>query len=91
VGDLVYMPKRGNKETRARRHELECALAERDGDGCFYCEAGGPLTVDHVRARAAGGSDAFDNLVLACLDCNWLKSSAAAWFYVVKRELGVAA
>lgn len=80
MGDLIYMPK----------HELERALAERDGEGCFYCDSTGPLTVDHVRSQASGGSDSFDNLVLACRECNWFKSSAAAWFFVVKRELGVA-
>jgi HNH endonuclease len=27
-------------------------------------------TVDHVRCRSHGGTDAFDNLVLSCAPCN---------------------
>lgn len=31
-------------------------------------------TIDHVRARALGGTDALDNLMVACQKCNNLKS-----------------
>ena len=35
-------------------------------------------TVDHVRCRSAGGSDALDNLVLACAACNHKRSNRSA-------------
>lgn len=37
---------------------------------CAYCGDGGPLTIDHLLARAEGGTDAGHNLVRACRPCN---------------------
>lgn len=79
-----------NAAMREARGELERALVERDGAGCFYC-GHHATTVDHVVSRAAGGLDDIGNLVLACTSCNWLKSSAPVWFFVFKQHLGVAA
>lgn len=45
----------------------------RDEFTCRYCGKRGnqsQLHVDHVRPVSAGGSDAIDNLVTACVDCN---------------------
>ena len=53
-------------------------LVERDGLRCHYCDylmAYEDAQVDHVLAKARGGSDAPDNLVLACSRCNHLKST----------------
>jgi 5-methylcytosine-specific restriction endonuclease McrA len=36
--------------------------------------AGGELTIDHYRPRAAGGGDEDDNLVYACVKCNQYKA-----------------
>lgn len=35
------------------------------------------FTLDHVKARSAGGGDAADNLALACFHCNRRKSDRA--------------
>lgn len=46
---------------------------QRDGFRCQYCGASPPavvLHVDHVVAVANGGSNADDNLVTACSNCN---------------------
>lgn len=43
------------------------------GFRCCYCGRGAPdvvLEVDHVRPRAHGGTNARENLVAACFDCN---------------------
>ncbi len=45
---------------------------------CGYCgvtedKAGGELTIDHYRPRAAGGNEEQDNLVYACVRCNQYK------------------
>ena len=53
-------------------------LVKRDGLRCYYC--GIVVTydkaqVDHVIAKARGGTDAPSNLVIACATCNNLKST----------------
>jgi len=53
-------------------------LVERDGLRCHYCDylmSYEEAQVDHVLAKARGGSDAPINLVLACFRCNNLKST----------------
>jgi hypothetical protein len=53
-------------------------LVERDGLRCHYCDylmTYKEAQVDHILARARGGSDAPSNLVLACGRCNVLKST----------------
>lgn len=52
-------------------------VLKRDGFRCRYCGATAletPLHVDHVIARAAGGTDDPTNLVAACATCNLGKS-----------------
>lgn len=56
-------------------------LAYRDGARCYLCGqgriAGDPFEVEHVRPRAAGGSDDLANLRLAHRSCNRAKGVAA--------------
>ncbi|MEU3688156.1 RNA-guided endonuclease IscB [Streptomyces narbonensis] len=48
----------------------------RSGKSCVYCGASGvPLNVDHIRARARGGTDRPANLLLACVPCNQAKAA----------------
>lgn len=59
-----------------RRYKKE--LVERDGLRCHYCDVlmtYKEAQVDHILAKARGGSDAPSNLVLACYRCNNLKST----------------
>lgn len=46
------------------------ALIQRDGEQCVYCEATTKLVVDHMVPIALNGTDALDNLALACKPCN---------------------
>lgn len=64
---------------RARRSEAAGTLTRRDvaelremsGGRCAYCLASDrKLSVDHVTALAAGGTNDPDNLVMACKPCN---------------------
>ena len=52
-------------------------IFERDGNLCQYCGRHferGELTLDHVTPRSRGGTSTWENIVLACLDCNIRKS-----------------
>lgn len=53
-------------------------VLRRDNFTCRYCRSNeGQLTVDHVVPVALGGTDAPDNLVACCKDCNAGKSSTS--------------
>jgi hypothetical protein len=63
--------------------EVERAVRARAAGLCEYCHADERwqyvrFTLDHVRARAAGGSDDPENLALSCFHCNRHKSDRAA-------------
>lgn len=48
-------------------------LFARDRNRCQYCGGVFPtseLSIDHVRPRAQGGADTWENLVCACVRCN---------------------
>lgn len=46
-------------------------LLERDGRACIYCgKEHVPLQIEHIVARANGGSSRVSNLVMACESCN---------------------
>lgn len=52
---------------------LRFAVLNRDGFRCRYCGAGPEgvtLHIDHAVPVALGGTNDFDNLVTACIDCN---------------------
>ena len=57
------------------RQEKRFALYMRDDFTCAYCGAtpaddGIKLTLDHLKPRSKGGSNATENLVTCCLSCN---------------------
>lgn len=59
--------------TKRTRYEV----LRRDEFTCRYCHSNtSEMTVDHVVPVSLGGTDAPDNLVAACRDCNAGKSSA---------------
>jgi len=49
------------------------AIFDRDNNTCQYCGKKmrkDKLTIDHVIPKSRGGGEAWDNLVLACFECN---------------------
>jgi len=63
------------------RHEIRFSrrnIFERDKNTCQYCgkrAAKSDLTIEHVIPRSRGGIDSWENVVLACIDCNIKKSN----------------
>ena len=57
------------------------ALLARDGSACYLCkqpaDESDPLEIEHVRPRAAGGTDDLGNLRLAHRSCNRTKGTHA--------------
>jgi len=52
-------------------YEVREYLLEKWGRECAYCgDDGVPLQVEHILAKARGGSSRISNLTLACRDCN---------------------
>jgi len=50
-------------------------IYKRDNNTCQYCGARSKLTIDHVIPRSKGGTDSWENLVVACSSCNTKKGS----------------
>lgn len=67
--NFVRVPK---KRVELTRHNV----FKRDGYQCVYCGTRkGPFTIDHVVPRTSGGTDSWENLVCACVNCNNKKGS----------------
>jgi len=51
-------------------------VLKRDNYTCQYCGKIGPdLTIDHILPRSLGGKTSWDNVVVACQECNVRKSN----------------
>lgn len=67
-------------------YEVREYLLEKWGRRCAYCGAEGvPLQAEHIRPRAAGGSDRVSNLTLACVPCNHKKGSLPVEVFLARR------
>ena len=59
---------------RIRRKKISLTkknIIKRDNHKCQYCgKKTGTMTTDHIIPKARGGSDSWENLVCACLECN---------------------
>lgn len=57
-------------------YEVREYLLEKWGRACVYCDDEGvPLQVEHIHAKARGGSNRVSNLTLACEPCNRKKDT----------------
>lgn len=57
-------------------YEIREYLLEKWGRQCAYCDARDtPLEMEHIDARANGGSNRVSNLTLACVPCNRKKDA----------------
>ena len=66
-------------------YELREYLLEKWGRQCAYCDAKDlPLQIEHIRAKATGGSNRASNLTLACGGCNQKKAARSIQEFVTK-------
>jgi 5-methylcytosine-specific restriction endonuclease McrA len=66
---------------------FKAAIFERDGHRCRYCGSDEHLTLDHVKAKAAGGEFVASNLVTACLSCNRSKGSTPVLDWLMNQHV----
>jgi 5-methylcytosine-specific restriction endonuclease McrA len=70
--------------TLAGYEVLEYLLEKWDRQ-CAYCDASGvPLQIEHIHARARGGSNRVSNLTLACEPCNQAKGALLVEVFLAK-------
>jgi 5-methylcytosine-specific restriction endonuclease McrA len=50
-------------------------ILRRDNHACQYCGSAKNLTLDHVLPRSRGGTHTWDNIVIACAQCNGRKGN----------------
>jgi len=67
--------------------KLRWTILSRDMFQCQYCgrtpvNHGVALHVDHIVPRNSGGTDAQDNLVTSCEDCNWGKGTSENSYFL---------
>ena len=66
-------------------YEVREYLLEKWGRKCAYCDAQNvPLQIEHVLAKARGGSNRVSNLTLACHPCNQLKGARSLEDFLAK-------
>lgn len=56
-----------------QKPRIRAAIAKVYHGKCQYCGVEGANHVDHIQPRSKGGSDALENLILACQGCNLRK------------------
>jgi 5-methylcytosine-specific restriction endonuclease McrA len=74
-GTALYQVAGSSSTPRGAEKALRLAH-DTHGGSCFYCKTEilpADMTIDHVEARADGGSKHLQNLVIACKPCNLRK------------------
>lgn len=76
--------KAGNRGQGSKwiRPEKRARIYARDGNSCVYCGSARSLSLDHLRPRSRGGTNAATNLVTACLRCNVERGNTALAAFV---------
>ena len=67
-----------SKKRKQLSKKVRFEVFKRDGFICYYCGKRPPesvLEVDHMVPVSKGGSNALDNLITSCFDCNRGKSN----------------
>ena len=78
----------GTQYQQGTRAGYECReyLLQKWGRACSYCgKQNVPLEVEHIQARANGGTDRVSNLCLACEPCNKRKGTKEIGVFLAKK------
>ncbi|MBT3985168.1 hypothetical protein HOD38_00160 [archaeon] len=81
-GRMVDIKSHSKRRLRLRGHispsgisvKVQKLIKERDKN-CVYCGSNEKLGIDHIVAVAKGGTNTYNNLVLACNKCNMFKKT----------------
>lgn len=70
--------------SRRGKTQLKRQLLEKQADRCYWCgeEICLSATIEHIHPRSRGGTDATDNLAMACHQCNQMKANMTASEFV---------
>lgn len=69
-------------------YEIREYLLEKWGSKCTYCSKENvPLQIEHIVAKAKGGSNRISNLCLACPKCNQKKGTKSIEHFLAKKPL----
>ena len=75
-----------NQQGSLQGYEVREYLLEKFGRKCVYCEKKDiPLQVEHVNAKANGGTNQISNLALACESCNQKKDKLSIDEFLKKK------
>ncbi len=80
-GTTIYAPSVIKLHDFVHYQSLEVILSRknllvRDNYTCQYCgRKNSPLTIDHIIPRERGGKNTWENLVMACIQCNLMKGN----------------
>jgi hypothetical protein len=77
-----------------KEEETKKKLLRKSNDSCVYCSRSIDLktmTIDHIRPKSKGGSNAIYNLAASCYQCNNLKSNIEyeTFIKLIKEEDGI--
>jgi len=73
----IILEGRFDKLPQQKVHYNRRTIYRRDNNTCQYCgrkKPGGELSLDHVIPRCQGGLTTWENIVVACTDCNAKKA-----------------
>jgi 5-methylcytosine-specific restriction endonuclease McrA len=59
----------------AREKPTKVGIYRRDGYTCQYCGSTRSLTIDHLIPKSRGGTDSWENVLIACSTCNVKKGN----------------
>lgn len=61
------------------RDKIKAHLRKKQGGNCYYCKRplNDAVSIDHIKPKSKGGTNAQDNLALTCRPCNQFKCSMA--------------
>lgn len=77
--DIPLPQNKGKAMNSKQKQKKKEKLVEYYGSFCYWCGSYFPvkeLTLDHLNPKSLGGSNSFENLRLACRDCNQTRGNS---------------